>query len=45
MIDYQRIYHTGIRVPDLRAAMDELGPALGVTWATPKTVTGQPACA
>jgi hypothetical protein len=35
MIDYQRLYHTGIRVPDLRAAMDELGPALGVTWATP----------
>jgi hypothetical protein len=43
MIDYQRVYHTGIRVPDLRAAMDELGPALGVTWATPKTVAGQPA--
>jgi len=43
MIDFQRIYHTGIRVPDLRAAMDELGPALGVTWATPKSVEGQPA--
>lgn len=43
MIDYKRIYHTGIRVPDLRAAMDELGPALGVTWATPKHVEGQPA--
>lgn len=35
VIDYQRLYHTGIRVPDLRAAMEELGPALGVTWATP----------
>ena len=33
MIDYQRIYHTGIRVPDLDAAMAELGPSLGVTWA------------
>jgi hypothetical protein len=43
VIDYQRIYHTGIRVPDLQAAMDELGPALGVTWATPKHVAGQPA--
>jgi lactoylglutathione lyase len=35
MIDYQRLYHTGIRVPDLRAAMDEIGTALGVTWAEP----------
>lgn len=32
MIDFQRIYHQGIRVPDLDAAMDELGPQLGVTW-------------
>ena len=43
MIDYQRIYHTGIRVPDLDAAMAELGPALGVTWAIPNVVEGQPA--
>lgn len=43
LIDYQRIYHTGIRVPDLQVAMDELGPVLGVTWATPKHVVGQPA--
>ena len=33
MIDYQRLYHTGIRVPDLDAAMDEMGEALGVFWA------------
>ena len=43
MIDYQRTYHTGIRVPDLDAAMAELGPALGVTWAIPNAVDGQPA--
>lgn len=36
MIDYQRIYHTGIRVPDLDAAMDEMGEAMGVTWAKPQ---------
>jgi len=34
MIDYQRLYHTGIRVPDLDKAMVEMGAALGVTWAT-----------
>lgn len=33
MIDYQRIFHTGIRVPSITAAMDELGESLGVTWA------------
>ena len=32
MIDYQRAYHLGIRVPDIHAAMDELGESLGVTW-------------
>lgn len=32
-IDYQRLYHTGVRVPSLRTAMDEVGPQLGVTWA------------
>ncbi len=43
MIDYQRIYHTGVRVPDLRAAMAELGPQLGVTWAQPVHAPAQPA--
>lgn len=32
-IDYQRIYHTGVRVPSLRPAMDELGSQLNLTWA------------
>lgn len=41
MIDYQRIYHTGIRVPDLAAAMDEMGESLGVTWASPVHHPGQ----
>jgi catechol 2,3-dioxygenase-like lactoylglutathione lyase family enzyme len=31
MIDYQRLYHTGIRVPDIHAAMAEMKP-LGVRW-------------
>jgi hypothetical protein len=38
MIDYQRIFHTGIRVPDLDAAMTELGGPLGVTWAESREV-------
>ena len=33
MIDYQDLFHVGMRVPDLAAAMDELGTAMGVTWA------------
>jgi hypothetical protein len=35
MIDFQRSFHTGVRVGDLDRAMDELGAALGVTWAEP----------
>jgi catechol 2,3-dioxygenase-like lactoylglutathione lyase family enzyme len=35
-LDYARCYHQGIRVPDLDAAMAELGPALGVTWCEPQ---------
>jgi hypothetical protein len=32
--DYQRaLFHVGVRVPDLEAAMAELGAGLGVTWA------------
>ena len=34
MIDYQRLFHTGIRVPDLDRAMAEMGGPLGVTWAS-----------
>lgn len=33
MIDYQQLFHVGIRVHDIRAAMDEMGESLGVTWA------------
>ncbi len=34
MIDYQRLFHVGVRVPDLDQAMAELGETLSVTWAT-----------
>ena len=33
MIDYQRLFHTGVLVPDLDLAMTELGDGLGMTWA------------
>ena len=36
MIDYQRLFHVGVRVPSLEAAMDEIGASLGVTWAEPR---------
>ncbi|MFK8025894.1 MAG: VOC family protein [Ilumatobacter sp.] len=32
MIDYQDLFHLGMRVPDLSAAMEELGSSMGVTW-------------
>jgi catechol 2,3-dioxygenase-like lactoylglutathione lyase family enzyme len=35
-VDYQRCYHQGVRVPDLDAAMKELGETLGVTWCEPQ---------
>jgi catechol 2,3-dioxygenase-like lactoylglutathione lyase family enzyme len=35
-VDYSRCYHQGVRVPDLDAAMGELGAALGVTWCVPQ---------
>jgi hypothetical protein len=38
MIDYQRLFHTGFIVPDLRAAMDDYGAAMGVTWAAPRVI-------
>ncbi len=31
--DYQALFHVGVRVPDLEAAMAGLGPSLGLTWA------------
>jgi catechol 2,3-dioxygenase-like lactoylglutathione lyase family enzyme len=36
MIDYTRVYHHGVRVPDLDAAMAEVGVALGLTWCEPQ---------
>jgi hypothetical protein len=35
VIDYQKVFHTGILVPNLEAAMAAMGGALGVTWAKP----------
>ena len=35
MVDYVgTLYHVGVRVVDLEAAMAELGAALGITWAS-----------
>jgi len=36
MIDYGRLFHVGVRVPDLSAAMDEIGASMGVAWAEPR---------
>jgi hypothetical protein len=38
MIDYQRLFHTGFIVGDLREGMDRYGAAMGVTWATPRVI-------
>jgi hypothetical protein len=42
MIDYQRLFHTGFLVPDLRAAMDHYGVAMGLTWAPIRTLAALP---
>jgi len=34
MLDFTRVFHTGVRVRDVDAAMAELGPTLGITWAS-----------
>lgn len=41
MIDYQQIFHTGIRVPNIQDAMDEMGNTLGLTWAKVQETPGQ----
>lgn len=41
-IDYQRIYHTGIRVADLDKAMAELGDTLSLVWAEVREVPQMP---
>jgi catechol 2,3-dioxygenase-like lactoylglutathione lyase family enzyme len=33
MIEYQDVFHVGVRVPDLDAAMADVGPTMGITWA------------
>ena len=33
MVDFSQLFHTGFVVPDVCAAMDEIGQQLGVTWA------------
>ncbi len=35
-LDYARCYHQGVRVPDLDAAMAELGAALSLEWCQPQ---------
>ena len=42
MIDMGEAFHVGVRVVDLDAAMQQLGPALGVTWAEPRARADQP---
>jgi len=32
VINYQDLFHVGVRVPDLDVAMEELGDSLGLTW-------------
>lgn len=41
MFDYQDMFHLGVRVPDLDAAMAELGPALNITWSEVRENPGQ----
>jgi hypothetical protein len=31
-VDFTRAYHIGVRVPNLDAAMSEMGESLGLTW-------------
>ncbi|MFV0315864.1 MAG: VOC family protein [Microthrixaceae bacterium] len=33
MFDYQRIFHVGVRVHDLKEGMDSIGDSLGLRWA------------
>jgi catechol 2,3-dioxygenase-like lactoylglutathione lyase family enzyme len=34
MFDYQRMFHVGVRVPNIEAAMDELSLSLGLRWSS-----------
>lgn len=42
MIDMREAFHVGVRVADLDAAMQQLGGALGVRWASPMVRDAQP---
>ena len=42
MIDMREAFHVGVRVVDLDAAMQQLGAALNVRWAEPRTRDDQP---
>ena len=33
MVDFREIFHIGIRVPNIQAAMAEMGESLNLTWA------------
>lgn len=41
MIDYGELFHVGVRVPDLGAAMAEMGDGMGLVWAEPRVVEAQ----
>lgn len=41
MIDYGELFHLGVLVPDLDAAMDEMGESLGLVWAEPQVIDAQ----
>ena len=38
MVDYQQVFHSGVLVRDLTAAMTDLGESLGVEWASIRSV-------
>jgi len=42
MIDFQRIFHNGLLVPDLAWGMDHYGRTLGLDWAKPFTFDALP---
>ena len=41
MLNFQDIFHVGIRVPDIHQAMEELGESLGLTWTEVVETSGQ----
>ena len=41
MLNFQDIFHVGIRVPDIYQAMEELGDSLGLTWTEVVETSGQ----